>query len=135
MGAYKGVDVMKKWEAIYDFFSSFNIPAYEENSVPTGSEAPAYPYIIYEMNQGGFDANEDNALSFTIVDKLDSFVPSYELMDTIAEVIGDGKVYELDNGYLKIRQGSPWAQNQREPNDNTVRRLYSIIMVTYYTSH
>lgn len=126
---------MKKWEAIYSFFSSFNVPAFEENSVPTGSEKPNYPYIVYELNQGGFDANADNALSFSIIDKNYSFVPSYELMQEIADSIGDGKIYEIDNGYLKIKQGSPWAQNQREPNDNTVRRLYSVILVTYYTSH
>lgn len=126
---------MKKWQAIYDFFSGFGLEAFEENSVPTGSDAPAYPYIVYELKQGGFDAETDVALSFSIIDKYDSFIPSYELCDSIAEAIGDGKIYELDNGYLKIRQGSPWAQNQREPNDNTVRRLYSVIMVTYYTSH
>lgn len=126
---------MKKWEALYQFFSSFGIEAYEENSVPTGDDAPAYPYIVYELKQGGFDANYDIALSFSIIDRKDSFVPSYELLDTIAETIGDSKIYELDNGYLRIRQGSPWGQNQRDNNDINIRRLYSIIMVTYYTSH
>lgn len=126
---------MKKWEAIYSFFSGFGIPAYEENSAPTGADKPAYPYIVYEMRQGSFDADIDVAMSFTIVDKNESFVPSYELLETMAETIGDSKVYELDNGYLKIRQGSPWGENQRDQNDNTIRRLYSIIMVTYYTSH
>ena len=126
---------MKKWEALYTFFSSFNIPAFEENSVPTGADKPNYPYIVYEVSQGGCNADNDVALSFSIIDKSDSFVPSYQLLDTMAETIGDGKIYELDNGYMKILQGTPWGQTQREPNDNTVRRLYSIIMVTYYTSH
>ncbi len=126
---------MKKWEALYDFYSSFGIDAFEENSVPTGRDKPNYPYVVYEVQQGGFDPDNDTALSFTIVDKNDSFVPIYELADAIAATIGDGKIYELDNGYLKIRTGTPWAQNQRDNADNTIRRLYSIIMVTYYTSH
>lgn len=126
---------MKKWEALYNFYSDFGIEAYEENSVPTGKDKPDYPYIVYEVQQGGFDGYNDVALSFSIIDRNDSFVPSYQLMDTIAETIGDGKVIELDNGYMKIRQGSPWAQNQRDNADSSIRRLYSIIMVTYYTSH
>lgn len=126
---------MKKWEAVYNFFSSFNIPAYEENSAPTGSDKPSYPYIVYEMTQGGFNAYEDVALSFTIVDKNESFVPSYQIAEEIAGTIGNGKIIEIDNGYIKIAQGTPWAQNQRDPNDNTIRRLYGIVWVTYYTSH
>lgn len=126
---------MKKWEAVYSFFSGFNIPAYEENSAPTGEDKPSYPYIVYEMTQGGFDSSTDVALSFTIVDKNESFVPSYQIADEIAATIGNGKIIEIDNGYIKIAQGTPWAQNQRDPNDNTIRRLYSIVWVTYYTSH
>lgn len=126
---------MKKWEAIHTFFKSFGIPAYEENSVPTGKDKPAYPYIVYEMQQGGFDPDNDVALSFYIIDKMETFAPSYEIMDTIAEFIGDSKLYEIDNGYVRIKAGTPWAQNQRDGADNTIRRLHSIIMVTYYTSH
>lgn len=126
---------MKKWEALYSFFSSFGIPAYEENSIPTGSDRPSYPYIVYEMQQGGFDAEFDIALSFTIIDKYDSFVPSYELTDTIARTIGDGKIIEIDDGYIKIAQTSTWAKTQRDPEDNTIRRLYSVVWVTYYTNH
>ena len=126
---------MKKWEAIYSFFSSFGIPAYEENSVPSGSDKPSFPYIVYEMQQGGFDAENDIALAFSIIDKYDSFVPSYELADTIASTIGNGLPIEIDDGYVKIAQGRPWAETQRDPEDDTIRRLYSIVWVTYYTNH
>lgn len=127
---------MTKWQALYEFFSSFGVEAFEENSVPTGSDRPAYPYIVYEMQQGGFDANFDVALAFSIIDKYDSFIPSYELADEIANAIGDGKVIELDNGYIKIAQDSSnWAKTQRDPADNTIRRLYSVVWVTYYTNH
>lgn len=125
---------MKKWEALHSFYSSFGIDAYEQNLVPTGDNKPNYPYIVYEVQQGGFH-QDDVFLSFSIIDRGDSFVPAYTIMDDIAATIGDGKIYELDDGYLKISIGSPWAQNQRDANDDTIRRLYSIIVVTYYTSH
>ena len=40
---------MTREQAIFDFWNSFNIPAFEENSVPTGEDAPAYPYITYQL--------------------------------------------------------------------------------------
>ena len=103
--------------------------------MPTGSDRPSYPYLVYEMQQGGFDAENDIALAFSIIDKNDSFIPCYNIADNIAQAIGNGKIIELDDGYVKIAQGSPWADNQRDPEDNTIRRLYSIIWVTYYTNH
>ena len=36
-----------KFEAIHSFWASFGIPAYDENTVPTGDDRPAYPYITY----------------------------------------------------------------------------------------
>lgn len=125
---------MKKWEALHSFYKGFGIEAYEENLVPTGENKPNYPYIVYEVQQGGFH-QDDVFLSFSIIGRGDSFVPLYTILDNMATEIGDGKIYELDNGYLKISIGSPWGQNQRDNSDDTIRRLYSIIQVTYYTSH
>ena len=41
-----------KWQALYQFWSSFGIPAYAENSVPEEAEMP---YITYEGEVGNFD--------------------------------------------------------------------------------
>lgn len=126
---------MKKWEAINTFFKGFNLPAYEENSVPTGRDKPTYPYIAYEMQQGGYEDDSDVFLAFSIIDKADSFKDTYRISNQIAEAIGDSKTYQLDNGYVRIQRATPWAQNQRDANDETVKRLYHIIEVTYYTAY
>ena len=38
-----------KAATIYEFWNSFEMPAYEENSVPTGEDAPKFPYITYQL--------------------------------------------------------------------------------------
>ncbi len=126
---------MTKWEALYVFFKGFGVRAFEENSVPTGRDKPEYPYIVYEIQQGGYEDDTDVFLSFSLIDKNDSFTGLYELSNTIAEAIGESKTYKLDKGFMRIQRATPWAQNQRDANDNTVRRLYHIIEVTYYTSY
>ena len=47
-----------KTQALYNFFSGFELPAYEENTVPTGKNAPTLPYITYATATSGFDNDE-----------------------------------------------------------------------------
>ena len=44
---------MDKQQAYYNFWSSFSIPAYDENSVPDGA---AFPYITYQVMVDEIDA-------------------------------------------------------------------------------
>ena len=48
---------MDRYEALYSFWSSFGVPAFEENSVPTSGDYPKYPYITYEVSTGGFNSD------------------------------------------------------------------------------
>ena len=43
---------MTKAAAIYQFWSSFGLTAYEENTVPTDA---AFPYITYQLVTDSFD--------------------------------------------------------------------------------
>ena len=45
---------MTKASALYNFFSSFGINAYEETLVPT-KEAPKLPYLTYQLITDSFD--------------------------------------------------------------------------------
>ena len=40
---------MNKEQAIHSFWSGFGLKAYDEQTVPTGDDAPAFPYITYEV--------------------------------------------------------------------------------------
>ena len=44
---------MDRWEAQYQFWNSFGVPAYEANSVPDVKNL-TYPYITSEAMAGGF---------------------------------------------------------------------------------
>ena len=46
-----------KTQALYNFFSGFELPAYEENTVPTGANVPELPYITYATATSGFDSD------------------------------------------------------------------------------
>lgn len=41
---------MTATRVLNSFYSSFGLPAYDENSVPTGENAPAFPYITYSFH-------------------------------------------------------------------------------------
>ena len=44
-----------KTQALYNFWNSFGLTAYEENTVPTGDAKPKLPYITYTALTGVFD--------------------------------------------------------------------------------
>ena len=46
-----------KTQALCSFFSGLNLPAYEDNTVPTGKNAPELPYITYATATSGFDSD------------------------------------------------------------------------------
>ena len=43
---------MDSWQALNDFWSRFNVPAYDEQTVFDERYSPAYPHITYESAAG-----------------------------------------------------------------------------------
>ena len=127
---------MTKEAAIYNFWSGFNIPAYEENTVfamAKAENAPAYPYITYEINT---DDYTDTAmpLSASIWYRSTSWNGINAKKREISEAIGrGGKVLNCDGGYILIQKTHPFAQNMGESSDDMVKRTLLGISVTYYT--
>lgn len=117
---------MDKYQALHEFWNSFDIPAYDAASVP--DEAGAF-YITYNA----------------VTDSLDRAIPmsasiwktnttSWSEISQKAEQISDAliqvKTIPLDIGYLYITRGQPFAQRMQEEND-TVKRIYINIMAEY----
>ena len=118
-----------KWQALYQFWASFGIPAYDENSVPDEAEMP---YITYESKTGNFD--KPLALSAQIFYYSKSWADISQKADQIAKAIGYGyKIIKTDSGYLYITQGSPFAQRMSESSD-MVRRIVINISAEYFTA-
>lgn len=121
---------MDKWQAIQAFWSSFGMPAYDENTVPDDAQMP---YIAYEAKT----ANLGQSLYMTaqIFYHTHSWAEISQKADEIGRYIGYGnKIIKLDNGYMYITQGSPFAQRMSEDSNGDIRRIIINIAVEFFTA-
>lgn len=125
---------MTKAAALYSFFSSFGIPAYEENSIYSMKNAPAFPYLTYEIQTDSF-SEYDAALSFSLWYSSESWVSANAKSAEISAYIGSGgKVIPCDGGYILIQRAHPFAQNMGDDSDDMIKRITHNISVRYYTN-
>ena len=121
-----------KTQALYNFFSGFELPAYEENTVPTGANVPELPYITYATATSGFDDNVQISASLWYKGY------SWEGADRKAAEINaalahGGKMIPYTGGSLWIRRGTPFAQHMADEND-TIRRIYLNLTAEYLSA-
>ena len=122
---------MTKDEAIYSFYSGFGLPAYDENTVPEGS---ALPYITYSVSTDSI--GNMVILSASLWYRSTSWGAIQDKADEIAAAIGyGGKMIKIDNGYLWLVKGSPFAQRMSEPSDKMVRRIALNINAEFLTEN
>ena len=125
---------MDKWQAINTFWNSFGIPAYDENSVDTGANAPQFPYITYQAQIGAL--NQVLSLTGSIWYRSSSWTDASNKADEIAEAIGTGyKILDVDGGYLWITRSQPFAQRMNDPSDDKIKRIYIITNAEFLTAY
>lgn len=108
-------------QALYQFYSRFGIPAYEENSVPSGDDKPAYPYITYEVADTRFGV--EIPLSMTVWDRSDSLVRLATLAARIEDELTRGGIFiSWDTGALWLKPADPLTRNAGDDSDNLVHR-------------
>lgn len=121
---------MTKAAAIQKFFESFGLPAYEENTVPSGE---AYPYITYNLSTGSFD--EEIPISASLWYRDSSWVNANAKSEEISAAIGmGGKMLPCDGGAIWIKRGSPFSQSMGDPEDDLIKRKYINITAEYFTA-
>ena len=121
-----------KTQALYNFFSGFELPAYEENTVPTGKNAPELPYITYATATSGFDS--DVQISASLWYKGYSWEGADRKAAEInAALAHGGKMIPYTGGALWIRRGTPFAQHMADEND-TIRRIYLNLTAEYLSA-
>lgn len=123
---------MDKFQALQSFWSSFGIPAYDENTVPTGDDKPAYPYITYDAVIGSLDTPVAMSASIWYYGSSWSQITT-KLLEIEAEIGRGGVTLPMDNGALWIKKGSPFAQRMSDTND-MIRRIYINIEAEYFTA-
>lgn len=119
---------MNKWQALDYFWNQFNIPAYDEGSVPDNA---VMPYITYKASVNEFE--KATPLYASIWYKSTSWMEISLKADAIAEWINSHRLIKLDDDqYLYIAQGDPFAQRMQDEN-STVKRIYINIMAEYFS--
>ena len=122
---------MDKSQAIHNFWSGFGLTAYDQFAVP---EDAKMPYITYSVSTGAID----NILSVTgsLWYRSTSWREISQKADEIAAEVGgwsERRIYKIDNGYMFINQGSPFAQRMSDPADDMIRRIYINLSVEFLT--
>ena len=123
--------------AIYQFLSSFGMPAYTASSVPDqdSPEWQGFPYMTYEPVQPDYFAQAN--MPVNIWYKGDSERPLNAKVREIGEVIPPrAKVpFACDGGGILISRGSPWAQGVTIPEESVdIKRRLLNITIEYAVS-
>lgn len=122
-----------KAATIYEFWNSFNLTAHEENSVPTGEDAPKFPYITYQLVTDSL--GNEVAMSASLWYRGTSWVEANAKTEEISQRIGrKGAVLDCNGGKVWIKRSTPFAQNMGDESDNLIKRKYLNITAEYLTA-
>jgi hypothetical protein len=121
---------MTKAAAIYQFWSSFGLTAYEENTVPTDS---AFPYVTYQLVTDSFD-REVTATS-SLWYRGESWTDINAKTEEISQKISrGGKIIPCDGGAIWLKRGQPFAQSMGDESDDLIKRKYLNITAEFMTA-
>ena len=121
---------MTKAAAIYQFWNSLGLTAYEENSVPDDA---AFPYITYQLVTDSFD--HEVAATASLWYRSESWTAINAKTEEISQKISrGGKIISCDGGAIWLKRGQPFAQSMGDENDNLIKRKYLNITAEFMTA-
>ena len=118
-----------KWQAIHSFWSGFNIPAYDENSVPDDS---VMPYITYTAAVGEFESVVQ--LTASVWYNSTSWAEISQKVDEIAQSVEQYLMIPIGGGYVYLGKGSPFAQRMPDEDDR-VKRVYIVMQAEFFSRY
>lgn len=119
-----------KWQALDNFWNSFGIPAYDENSVPDDAQMP---YITYTAETASFE--NVMLLTGSIWYRSTRWAEASQKAEQIAKSLAGWRLESVNTKeYLFLTQGSPFAQRMKD-EDDTVKRIYLNIMAEYFSAY
>ena len=122
---------MTKAAAIYQFWSSFGLTAYEENTVP---EDATFPYVTYQLVTDSFD--REVAATASLWYRGESWTAINAKTEEVARFIGGGGcLLDCDSGFIWLKRGTPFAQNMGDESDDLIKRKYINVTVEYMTAN
>lgn len=109
-------------EALFRFWSSFSVPAFEENSVPSGEDFPGFPYITFPMVKSNF--GDDSHIFVSVWTHSSSWEQAVSISDQVEEALKEGGIcLGYDGGMVWVSSGSPFSRGTGDPNDDQVKRM------------
>ena len=121
---------MTKAAAIYQFWNSFGLTAYEENTVPDDA---AFPYITYQLVTDSFDY--EIPLTASIWYRSESWTAINSKTEEVSQKISrGGKIIPCDGGAIWLKRGQPFAQSMGDESDNLIKRKYLNITAEFMTA-
>ena len=121
---------MTKAAAIYQFWNSFGLTAYEENSVPDDA---AFPYITYQLVTDSF--GYEIPLTASLWYRSESWKTINAKTEEISQKISrGGKIIPCDGGAIWLKRGQPFAQSMGDESDDLIKRKYLNITAEFMTA-
>ena len=121
---------MTKAAAIYQFWSSFGLTAYEENTVPHDA---VFPYITYQLVTDSFD--REIPLATSIWYRSESWTAINAKTEEISQTISrGGKIIACNGGAIWLKRGQPFAQSMGDESDYLIKRKYLNITAEFMTA-
>lgn len=121
---------MNKYQALDKFFNSFELNAYEENSIP---KTAVMPYITYSIVTG-FLAESGVGISCNVWYKSNSWKDINAKVEEISKRLYGGEILHTDDGHIALYRGTPFSQNiPHSDADTTVKGKYINIYADYIT--
>lgn len=105
---------MNKWQFLDFFWNKFDVPAYDEYTVP---ETIDFPYISYESITAVFEY--PLVITANIWDKSKSWERSAIIADKIAQEVQSmrGSSYEIEEGRVRVFfDETPFSQRMNDDN-------------------
>ena len=121
---------MTKAAAIYQFWNSFGLTAYEENTVPTDA---TFPYITYQLVTDSFE--REIPLTASLWYRSESWAGINAKTEEISQTISrGGKIIACNGGAIWLKRGQPFAQSMGDESDDLIKRKYLNITAEFMTA-
>lgn len=122
---------MDKWQGLQTFWESFDIPAYDENTVP---DEAVLPYITYQAAVGSFGDNVP--LTASVWYHGLSWAEISQKVDEISRRLNGWTLVKLSKGqYIYLHKNRDGLFAQRMPDENTmIRRIRLSLSAEFFTA-
>lgn len=130
---------MNKEQAITEFWNSFGIPAFDENTPPDNPERKNFPYITFNVTTGnmGQVINLGAKIWYRSASWRDVTLKKEEIGQYIADKpFGKGhKLIIFDKGFIHIDSNSFSASRQTDPDDEAIKAYVINMQVEFLSAY